>query len=248
MDIPPKGGFPGLSCLNDLLTICFAANCDGDCMMRTVYTGSFNLIKKYLKSRRVLDLGCNTGYHLTEAEEGSLGLDYNEEYCKTAKNYFKNIYFCRTNLNDPYFPILDKKFEVIIASHVLEHIHAPIYFLRECNRALVKGGTLVIGLPIEDGIYARHFLDYFGQAGHIYSFSEKNIQKLLLLTGFTEFKNYYNLARLGYHTWFNNKANEFLNKWVPNTLLYHFSSAYWVVSTKILDYEDVVSTVSGIIN
>lgn len=45
------------------------------------------------------------------------------------------------------FPIPDRSFNSVLATQVLEHVFNPEQFLREINRVLVSGGTLLITVP-----------------------------------------------------------------------------------------------------
>ena len=102
--------------------------------------------------------------------------------------------------------------------------------LRECNRILRPSGKLVIGLPIEDGVYSRLRMDYFGGGeGHLYSFSLRNLNKLLGLTGFICERTVCHLPRLGNRT---SVWNERLHR-IFGTRLYSLSAAYWCVARKI---------------
>jgi ubiquinone/menaquinone biosynthesis C-methylase UbiE len=127
-------------------------------------------------------------------------------------------------------PISDEEFEVVLLSHVLEHVQAPLVMLRECNRILAPGGKLVVGLPIEDGLYARLRMDYFGGGeGHLYSFSLRNLDKLLGLTGFAKERVVCHLPRLGNRlSQWNARLTQLLG-----TRLYTLSAAYWCVARKV---------------
>jgi 2-polyprenyl-3-methyl-5-hydroxy-6-metoxy-1,4-benzoquinol methylase len=56
----------------------------------------------------------------------------------------------------------DSSFDAITAKHVIEHVHEPVGFLRECERLLKPGGTLVILTPnlqsLGHRIFARAWL------------------------------------------------------------------------------------------
>ncbi|MCI4362933.1 MAG: class I SAM-dependent methyltransferase [Thermoplasmata archaeon] len=54
-------------------------------------------------------------------------------------------------------PFRDGSFDLILASHVLEHLHDPIAALREYDRLLRPGGRLVVGVPNFDSYPSRAF-------------------------------------------------------------------------------------------
>jgi len=217
-----------------------------NCNQTSRYPGTFSLIEPVIQGKKVLDLGCNQGYHLRNVGSGSLGLDYDVELLNQAKSQNDGVLFARADFNSPHFPVADENFEAVLASHVLEHVHAPIKFLGECNRVLAGGGTLVLGLPVEDGMYARLALNYFGHPGHLYSFSLTNIKKLLNIVGFGDIKFVYHLARIGFRTWWNNRINQWVNAHLPSWLAYQMSPAYWVIACKQQDYEQIAAKVGSV--
>ncbi len=48
---------------------------------------------------------------------------------------------------DLVFPEVEGRYELVYASHVLEHVERPVGFLMECRRVLRTGGTLRIVVP-----------------------------------------------------------------------------------------------------
>ena len=190
--------------------------------------GSFALVVDELRDKRVCDLGCNDGHYLQFAGPGSLGLDVSQESLRLCHK--RGLQATHHDLNQLPLPVSDAAFEVVLLSHVLEHVHAPLAMLRECNRILRPSGKLIVGLPIEDGVYSRLRMDYFGGGeGHLYSFSLRNLNKLLGLTGFVCERTVCHLPRLGNRT---SVWNERLHR-LFGTRLYSLSAAYWCVARKI---------------
>lgn len=190
--------------------------------------GSFALVVDELRGKKVCDLGCNQGHYLQFAGPGSLGLDVSEESLSACRA--RGLTVQKHDLNQLPLPVSDAAFEVVLLSHVLEHVKAPLAMLRECNRLLPPEGTLVIGLPIEDGLYSRLRMDYFGGTeGHLYSFSLRNLDKLLQLSGFASQRVVCHLPRLGNRL---SPWNARLQKLLA-TKLYTLSAAYWCVAHKI---------------
>lgn len=190
--------------------------------------GSFASLVPLLSHRRVCDLGCNQGHYLQFAGDGSIGLDVSAE--SVAACTAKGLAARRHDFNVLPLPLPDASFEVVLLSHVLEHVTMPLHLLRECNRIVEPGGHLIVGLPIEDGLYSRLRMDYFGgREGHLYSFSLRNLRKLLALTGFAEQRVICHLPRLGNRlsNW-NQRLSDLFGE-----RLYTLSAAYWFVAQKV---------------
>ena len=51
------------------------------------------------------------------------------------------------NANKDAIPFNDNSVDVIHCYHVLEHLHEPVFFLKECQRVLVTGGLVNICVP-----------------------------------------------------------------------------------------------------
>jgi SAM-dependent methyltransferase len=191
--------------------------------------GSFSLVADLLPGKRIADLGCNQGYYLRLGGPGSHGLDVsqgNVDACK-AQGLAAAVH----DLNQLPVPLASASFDVVLLSHVLEHVHAPLRLLVEANRLLVHGGRIIIGVPIEDSVYSHLRMDYYGgPEGHIYSFSRKNMAKLLRIAGFGEARLYLNVPVVGFRPW--PRLNRLLHH-LPTSLLYQASGACWWVAEKI---------------
>jgi 2-polyprenyl-3-methyl-5-hydroxy-6-metoxy-1,4-benzoquinol methylase len=71
-----------------------------------------------------------------------------------------------------------RRFDVVTASHVIEHVPDPIGFLATCAKLLKKGGRLVIKTPNAAGIghfsYGRSWYD-LDPPRHLYVFSRPSL-------------------------------------------------------------------------
>ncbi len=99
---------------------------------------------------RVLDYGCNHGRVSREVKRlrprcKVSGADINPAALETARRREGGIEYFDARNGD-----LDgKKFDVVILSHVLEHVHARIEFLERVVGLLAHGGRLIISVPQE---------------------------------------------------------------------------------------------------
>lgn len=97
----------------------------------------------------LLDLGCGDGSFTMKAAEkvGTkkvYGVDIFEEDINAAKSRGMDVW--RANLNQE-LPLPNESFDVVIASHVIEHLCETDTFLKEINRIISMGGYLVIATP-----------------------------------------------------------------------------------------------------
>lgn len=159
-------------------------------------------IFKFLKDSKILDdhskdyfifeVGCGSGGILQVFKEKGFrvqGCDLDKNYVKFGKiNYGLDIDY--GTLEDILFK---KTPDLIIYSHVLEHILFPKKELNLINQVLNKDGYLFIAIPgIKNlvDVYNSDFL-FFIQNAHVYYFSLITLQNLLSLNGFQLIKGNY---------------------------------------------------------
>ena len=100
---------------------------------------------------KILDLGCNDGFFAHQIKKKNplcdvYGADINTSALKYAKKRYPDVKFCRIN-NDFYNK--KHKFDVIIVSHVLEHIHDREKFLKNISKIIKRKGKLLLAVPQE---------------------------------------------------------------------------------------------------
>ena len=106
-----------------------------------------NILKKFLKKKRsyeILEIGCSTGFFLEEANKfgwKTHGLELNPSAVDFAKKRGLNV------KNDDFLKIdLKKKFNVICAFDVLEHLIDPKNN-QKAHKYLKKGGLIFVYVP-----------------------------------------------------------------------------------------------------
>ena len=123
--------------------------------MKNTYGELDNIILPIIKGKSVLDIGCVE--HKAEREEINpfwmhgflcenckevVGIDYlEEEITKLRKKGYK--VFCK---NAETFEF-DRKFDVVVAGAILEHLSNPGLLLRQSHKHLNDGGTIIITVP-----------------------------------------------------------------------------------------------------
>jgi SAM-dependent methyltransferase len=130
--------------------------------------------------RRILEIGAGEGSILKRLSELEFGeqlfaLEISNSGVEAIKN--KNIdLLCECNLFDGYeVPYEDNTFDLVILSHVVEHLEFPRKLLYEARRV---AKYVFIEVPLEDTLLLSS--DYkFNEVGHINFYSPKTIRRLL---------------------------------------------------------------------
>jgi len=179
----------------------------------------YNFLKKYIddfSGMNILEVGCGAGGILKVFKQKGAdvtGIDLTPGYIEYGKN-IEELDLHVQNL----FTIKDEKYDLIIYSHVLEHLDNPNTHLEYIRTLLKDDGMVYIEVP---GIKSSHrvygdFILYL-QNAHIYNYSFTSLSNLLT-------KNGYSLM---------SKGNEYIRS------LWKFNSTY---SEKFLnDYENCLT-------
>jgi SAM-dependent methyltransferase len=130
------------------------------------------------KAIKVLEVGCGAGGILNAfKEKGHVvkGIDLNSAYLEYGKSEF-GLDLSVTNL----FDIKDEKFDLIIYSHVLEHITEIGEHLNFIKQLLTPNGIVYIEVPGIKESYKTYgdFLRYL-QNAHVINFSFTSLSNLL---------------------------------------------------------------------
>lgn len=144
----------------------------------------YYFIKKHITPNRVLEVGCGAGGILSVFQDNRcevLGLDFDDDYLDIARS--KQIPVIKGSIDS-----LNKKdkYDLIILSHVLEHIIDPSVFLRKLSGHLNEGGVLYIEVPsldhVSTGGYDYDLLRYW-QNAHTIHFTTESLKLLCKRAG-----------------------------------------------------------------
>lgn len=121
----------------------------------------FNQLKHYFLGKDVLDIGCAVGYqkedwmhrHIVEKAKTTYGIDLDKDAIDDIKKMgFDVEYGDAQNFN------LDRKFNLIHAGELIEHLDNPGGFLDSIRNHLTEDGQVLLttpnGLRISNFIYA----------------------------------------------------------------------------------------------
>lgn len=143
-------------------------------------------IQRRKASGRLLDVGCGVGQLLQVAKARG----YQVAGCDIsvwATDYARKAgYDVRTGtLEEIQYD--DHAFDIVVASHTLEHVPAPLPFLQAVRRILRDDGLLVIAVPNYASVMAKTMRDRW--AGllpdqHLWHFTPKTLRAMLERAGF----------------------------------------------------------------
>ena len=110
--------------------------------------------------RRILDIGCGPAYILDVAIAGDdfeyVGLDIALKAIPRGRNS-DDVHFALGNAES--LPFTSSSFDVVIASHIIEHLHNSDRFISECCRILKTDGKLIVTTPSDSSILKKRFME-----------------------------------------------------------------------------------------
>jgi 2-polyprenyl-3-methyl-5-hydroxy-6-metoxy-1,4-benzoquinol methylase len=128
---------------------------------------------------QVLDVGCGEGKFLVKARDKGahpFGIELNKAAAQIARD--KGL-----QIHEKLLAETSGSYDVVTAFQVLEHVADPLNFVGHCIRLMRPGGTLVIGVPNNDGFLRLDPDNLLNQPPH--HMGLWNRQSLLALAGIT---------------------------------------------------------------
>ncbi len=143
----------------------------------------FNQFKNVLKSKRILDFGCEFGGFLKNITNSKKlhGLEINKNCIKFLKKKGINVI---DNLENNKL-----KFDVITMFHVLEHLPNQINILKKLRQNLDNNGKIIIEVPSASDLLIsfknlKSFKKFTFWSEHIILHTRDSLKKVLKASGF----------------------------------------------------------------
>ena len=143
----------------------------------------FNYLKPYIKGKNLFEIGSGEGFLLEMYEKNGFnvsGIEPSKVNIEIINSKLKHSKCENKFVEDLSFS--GKKLDVVIISHVLEHLINGKEILANIRNGLVDGGILFIEVP---NCQHKETLDHSVETQpHMYHFTKQSLQKLLEIAGF----------------------------------------------------------------
>lgn len=123
----------------------------GSYVIYLMHAASYAFAESYCQNKRVLDLGCGSGYGVARISSFAStvhAVDVSSEAIAYAHEHYGrgNITFSTIDA-DASLPFPDDSFDVVLSFQVIEHVVNERNYLKEASRVLCKNGLLILITP-----------------------------------------------------------------------------------------------------
>jgi 2-polyprenyl-3-methyl-5-hydroxy-6-metoxy-1,4-benzoquinol methylase len=101
-------------------------------------------------------------------------IDGSRKLLQNLKDTHGDRVACHESFFEDFLPPGDVRFNTVIATHVLEHVHDPIAVLKRSRQWLAAGGRIIAVVPNATSLHRRIGVK-MGQLKTIYDFSERDV-------------------------------------------------------------------------
>lgn len=147
----------------------------------------YTMVKKAAKGRKLLDIGCGTGYFpafMKQKGYSVAGVETDQKARAFAEKEFGiQVYSPADFLGHK----IEGQFDVITLWHVLEHLDDFDLYLDRIQEYLSPGGSLLIALPNCNSLDARFYKEFwagYDVPRHLWHFTPSTLKKLAENHGF----------------------------------------------------------------
>lgn len=159
-----------------------------------VYSLSGN-ISHFLTDKKaaILEIGCGSGMLLFMLQKRGFTNLWGNDFSDAPERELseRGILFKKADL-DKKFP-MDRRFDMIILNHVIEHLRNPKFVLKSCREHLSPGGKIIVMTPNAASIPSLLFKskwDGINAPRHFFIFNFRSMDKLKKVLGFQKMTFY----------------------------------------------------------
>ncbi len=137
----------------------------------------------------MLEIGCSYGSMLSHFRDlgwETVGIEWDARAAQAAREEDTLVVY--TGAVEDIAPGMDRTFDVVIGSHVLEHARDPRRFVSSLARIMRPGSVLLLRTPNSRSLAARICSGWWQWAvapEHVHLFSGESLARLLTSEGFT---------------------------------------------------------------
>lgn len=137
----------------------------------------FREYEKASNQSKILDIGCFgfVQYENTNIRKSYDFIHYGIDYM-VPKDIPKDFTFYKCDVDREKIPFEDNFFDIVVASHVIEHLHNPLNMISEALRVCKPNGLIYIEAPSERTIFlpgmsfkheGMHCISFFDDPTHL---------------------------------------------------------------------------------
>lgn len=151
-----------------------------------------NEILEHISSGICLEVGFGNGNLLKFLDDNFevYGVDISKFAVKKIRNEFNPACFKVCDVSSEEIPF-SKKFNLITALNVIEHLVNPVFAMKNIYNSLQKGGIFVMYLPTASNLFSRiQYRFLYDSCEHIFRPSVKLLSNLMGKSGFKKREEY----------------------------------------------------------
>ena len=165
--------------------------------LNTAMLRYIRFISDGLKDKRILDIGCGTGFYTYYFGKKNHVAGIDLQSC--VGEQYKNFRFQQADATA--LPFKTNTFDVAISFDVIEHVEHDFDMIKEAYRVLKRGGQLIIGTPNRDRLihlilkylgrpvkYPLYIGSYddLGEMIHVREYTNIDLKNILVKAGFSK--------------------------------------------------------------
>jgi len=148
----------------------------------------YQFLKEKMVNKTILDFGCGVGGFLLKSKTIASNVEGVELESRLQSHYQANSILVYKELDE--LVNLKKKFDLITAFHVIEHLIDPIHTIQYLTELLAENGELIVEVPSSNDalltLYqSKAFSEFTYWSQHLYLFNSDTFQNMIKKTKLT---------------------------------------------------------------